>query len=85
MKKLMIMGGLLGFLIGITVGLAQNSSWPSILWRSRAAALAAGFLLRWWGSVWHHFAEAYQQKLRQPKRNATNSAWPTNPPDKEHP
>jgi hypothetical protein len=64
MKKLMIMGGLLGFLIGITVGLAQNSSWPSILWRSSAAALAAGFLLRWWGSVWmNNLAEAYQQKL----------------------
>ena len=64
MKKLMIMGGLLGFLMGTSVGLAHNSSWPSILWRSSAAALAAGFLLRWWGSVWmENLAEAHQQKL----------------------
>jgi hypothetical protein len=64
MKKLMIMGGLLGFLIGTSVGLAQHSSWPSILWRSSVASLAAGFLLRWWGQVWmNSLAEAHQQKL----------------------
>jgi hypothetical protein len=64
MKKLMIMGGLLGFLIGISVGLAQHSSWPSILWRASVAALSAGFLLRWWGNVWITcLAEAHQQKL----------------------
>jgi hypothetical protein len=64
MKKLMIMGGFLGFLIGITVGLAQHSSWSSILWRASVAAVVAGFLLRWWGQVWMNgLAQAYQEKL----------------------
>lgn len=77
MKKLMIMGGFLGFLIGITVGLAHNSSWPSILWRSSAAALAAGFLLRWWGGVWiENLTEAHQQKLAaaEAQRNQERAA-----------
>jgi hypothetical protein len=64
MKKLMIMGGLLGFLIGTGFGLAQHSSWSSILWRASVAALAAGYLLRWWGQVWiNSLIEAHQVKL----------------------
>jgi hypothetical protein len=64
MKKMMIMGGFLGFLIGTATGVAQHSSWNSILWRASVAALVAGFLLRWWGQVWMNgLAEAYQEKL----------------------
>jgi hypothetical protein len=64
MKKLMIMGCLIGFLMGIGVGLAQNSPWSSILWRASVAAVIAGYLLRWWGQVWMNgLAEAYQEKL----------------------
>lgn len=64
MKKMMITGGFLGFLIGTSVGLARNSSWSSILWRSSVAAVGAGFLLRWWGQVWiNNLSEAYQEKL----------------------
>ena len=64
MKKLMIMGGLMGFSVGIAVGLAQHSSWSNILWRASVTAVIAGFLLRWWGQVWMNgLAEAYQEKL----------------------
>jgi len=64
MKKLMITGGLIGFVMGVSIGLAQHSSWSSILWRASVAALAAGYLLRWWGQVWiNGLNEAYQQKL----------------------
>jgi hypothetical protein len=52
MKKMMTIGGLLGFGSGLLLALSQNCSWPAVLWRSSAAALAAGLLLRWWGKVW---------------------------------
>ena len=52
MKKFMITGGLIGFLIGIVSGVVQRSEWPSVIGRASVAALAAGLLLRWWGRVW---------------------------------
>jgi hypothetical protein len=52
MKMLMILGGLLGFGIGISLGLARQSDWASMLWRSALAAYGAGLLMRWWGGVW---------------------------------
>lgn len=52
MKMLMILGGLLGFGIGISLGLIQHSDWSSMLWRSAIAAYGAGLLMRWWGGVW---------------------------------
>ncbi len=64
MKKLMLMGCLLGFLIGTGTGVAQNSPWPSILWRASVAAVIAGFLLRWWGQAWiNGLAEVTREKL----------------------
>ena len=52
MKKLMMAGGLIGFLTGIFFGLSQGASWPDILWRASIACFAAGMLFRWWGRVW---------------------------------
>jgi len=52
MKALMILGAIVGFLIGTGFGLAQNSSWPAILWHACAAALIAALLTRWWSRIW---------------------------------
>lgn len=52
MKSLMLLGGFLGFGIGVSFGLLQQSDWSSILWRSAVAAYGAGWLMRWWGGVW---------------------------------
>ena len=53
MKKLMVTGGWIGFLIGVGIGVAtEGSHWPAVLWRASVAALCAGVLLRWWGRVW---------------------------------
>lgn len=52
MKSLMILGGLVGFGIGVSVGLLQHGNWSSILWHAAVAAYGAGWLMRWWGRVW---------------------------------
>jgi hypothetical protein len=48
----MILGGLIGFLIGISFGVAQGSAWPAVIWRASVATFLAGFLMRWWGGLW---------------------------------
>ena len=66
MKILMALGGMIGFLIGVMFGRLQDCGWPTVLWRSCAAALAAGLLLRWWGRVWiNGLKQAQQAKLAQ--------------------
>ncbi len=52
MKALMILGAIVGFMIGVGLGLATNCSWSTTLWRACAAALWTGFLTRWWGGIW---------------------------------
>jgi hypothetical protein len=52
MRAWMILGGFMGFLIGILFGLAQGSAWPSVIWKASVATLLAGLLMRWWGRVW---------------------------------
>ena len=52
MRLWMILGGLIGFVIGISFGIAQGSAWPAVIWRASIATFLAGVLLRWWGAVW---------------------------------
>ena len=52
MKLLMILGGCIGFGIGVSFGIASESGWPSTLWRAALTAYLAGLLMRWWGSLW---------------------------------
>ena len=58
----MILGGLLGFLISLSIGVAQDSAWPNVIWRASVAAGAGGLLLRWWGGVW---MKSLQQAQRE--------------------
>lgn len=52
MKLMMLLGGIIGFGIGIGFGLAESSPGPQALWHAAAAALVGGVLMRWWGRVW---------------------------------
>jgi len=75
----MIVGGMLGFLIGIVVGLIQENSWPSILWRSSLIAYVIGLLFRWWGRVWIQNLEQAQREQLEALENQSNTAAKTNP------
>jgi hypothetical protein len=72
MKALMILGGMLGFLVGGALGLAQTGTWTDALWRASVTTLAGGFLLRWWGHKW---LECY----RQAQAEKLAAAAPTEP------
>ena len=52
MKALMLMGGAMGFGIGLIFSWAQKSSWPSSLWHACLAAYITGAMMRWWGNAW---------------------------------
>jgi hypothetical protein len=62
MKLLLLIGALVGFLTGVVLGLANQSGWPMILWRSAFASLAFGILLRWWGQRWVQCLRTAQQE-----------------------
>ena len=62
MKTFMLMGGLVGFVIGLVSGWFGAVSWPVLLCRSSVAALAAGLLMRWW---WRVCVRSLHQKLLQ--------------------
>ena len=52
MKLMMMLGGLIGFGIGVFFGVLQENSWATTLWQAAVAAYIAGLLMRWWGRVW---------------------------------
>lgn len=75
MKKMMIIGGMIGLLLSIGCGLVQGSSGASILWRSSIAALFCGYLFRWWGRVW--LQALLQSRLEQLQQNAPSESGQT--------
>jgi len=52
MKKLMILGAILGFSAGTILSVVQRSPWPEVLWRASIVCFASSYLFRWWGRVW---------------------------------
>jgi len=52
MKMLMLIGAILGFALGIALGLVAQAEWPSMLWRASVGAAVVGLLMRWWGRIW---------------------------------
>jgi L-asparagine transporter-like permease len=52
MKSLILLGGLIGFGIGIGFGLMEEKTLPSMILHACVACYLSGMLLRWWGRVW---------------------------------
>ncbi len=65
MKLLLLVGGLMGFAIGIGFGLAHQRSLPSALIHACVALYIGAFLMRWWGRVWiKALHDAHQERPR---------------------
>ena len=74
MRLWMILGGLLGFVIGISFGIAQGSAWPAVIWRASVATFLAGVLLRWWGGVWiKGLRQAQRDRLAAEDKNSAEA------------
>jgi len=71
MKLLLLIGGLLGFLIGMLFSWAENSPWPSCLWHACLAAYLTGALMRWWGGAWRRNLQAALYEREQQTTPAT--------------
>lgn len=47
----MLAGAIIGFSLGLALGVTGRAGWPTTLWRASVAAAAMGLLMRWWGRV----------------------------------
>ena len=78
MKAMMLLGGLLGFVMGLVLALSQQAEWPSVLWRASIAAYLSGLMMRWWGRMWvKSLKEVSLQRTAE-----VSTAKPPNSPNK---
>ena len=82
MKSLMILGGLIGFGIGLLFGWIRDNSWSSMLFRACVATYLAGLLLRWWGRVW---VKSLEEMLHERQAAATAKPAPAAPANRLKP
>jgi len=75
MKKLMILGAILGFSAGTVLSVVQRSPWPDVLWRASIVCFASSYLFRWWGRVW-------LRSLRQAQMERLHLAQPIQAPSR---
>lgn len=71
MKLLMTAGAIFGFLGSLTLGVANDGEWGTMLWRATAAALVCGLMLRWWGRLWLKCLVEVQQESLLPRMDAS--------------
>ena len=68
MKLLQLIGGLLGFGIGMACSWARENPWSTCLWHASLAAYATGLMMRWWGrSLRKSLAEALNEAGSAPR------------------
>jgi hypothetical protein len=73
MKSLLLVGGLLGWGLGMGSSFIHGADWPASLWRGCVAAYLCALLMRWWGRVWRKSLEQAVQEREQ----AQDSLVPT--------
>jgi hypothetical protein len=62
MKSLLLVGGLLGWGIGMGFSLLHGNSWPVCLWHGGLTAYLTALLTRWWGRAWRKNLEQSVQE-----------------------
>lgn len=72
----------MGFLLGLALGLVGHCDWSLTLWRSCAAALALGWLMRWWSRVWLRGLQVSLYERRLAEAMMRQQAQSPTPPKK---
>jgi hypothetical protein len=73
MKSLLLVGGLLGWGVGMGASFLQGDSLPASFWHGCLAAYFTALLMRWWGRTWR---KSLTQSLRE-REEAENAVLPT--------
>jgi hypothetical protein len=76
MKKLMILGALIGFSSALFFGLLQRAPWPELIWRSAIMCFVSSVLFRWWGRVW--LRSLHEARLNRLRASELQEAPPAN-------
>jgi hypothetical protein len=62
MKSLMLVGGVLGWGVGVGASFSQGNPWSACFWHGCLAAYLSALLMRWWGRAWR---KSLQQSLQE--------------------
>jgi hypothetical protein len=74
MKSLLLVGGLLGWGVGVGASSLQGDAWATCFWHGCLAAYLTALLMRWWGRAWR---TSLQQSLQE--REKAEQAMPPAP------
>jgi hypothetical protein len=77
MKSLLLVGGLMGWGLGMGSSYIQGSAWPACLWHGCVAAYLCALLMRWWGRVWR---KSLEQSVQERERAQDAIVPATNTP-----
>jgi hypothetical protein len=69
MKSLLLVGGLLGWGVGMGVSLEKGNSLPASFWHGCLAAYFTALLMRWWGRAWR---KSLEQSIQERQENENN-------------
>jgi hypothetical protein len=72
MKSLLLVGGLLGWGVGMGFSLLHGNSWPVCLWHGGLTAYLTALLVRWWGRAWR---KSLEQSIQE-REEADNAILP---------
>lgn len=75
MKSLLLIGGLMGFGIGLAFSWSESAEWPASLWHASIAAYLTALLMRWWGTAWRKNLEAALHEQQSMATQSTPSTF----------
>ena len=62
MKSLLLVGGALGWVVGMGFSYSRGNAWPACFWHGCLAAYLTALLMRWWGRAWR---KSLEQSLQE--------------------